>query len=66
MDTYIVRVYRQAPDNPRAIVGVVETVGEEVKTAFTNLDELWAIIKAERRKLSGSEKGEIGKQRRGD
>ena len=44
MDTHIIRIYRYEKDNPKRIVGTVETVGEEVKTAFTTYDELWKIL----------------------
>jgi hypothetical protein len=44
MNTYVIRVYRYAPANPRAIVGVVETIGIEGNRAFTNYDDLWKII----------------------
>jgi hypothetical protein len=44
MKSYIVRIYREKPDNPREIVGVVEEVGTEGKKAFTNVDELWEIV----------------------
>ncbi len=46
MDTYIVHIYRFQKDNPRGLVGIVESVegkGRE-KSAFTNLDELWEIL----------------------
>jgi hypothetical protein len=35
-------------DNPREFVGVVEEVGAEGKKAFTNVDELWEILKTGR------------------
>jgi hypothetical protein len=44
MENYIVRIYRREEDNPRILVGVVEEVGVEGKKAFTNLEELWAIL----------------------
>jgi hypothetical protein len=44
MDCYIVRIYREVPDNPRQFIGTVETVGKKGKQAFTNLDELWQIV----------------------
>jgi hypothetical protein len=68
LETHVVRIYRYERNNPRKLVGIVETIGEEseVKKAFTNLDELWAIINPSKGKPIGDEKGEIGKQRRGD
>jgi hypothetical protein len=47
-NSYIVRVYRLEKDNPRLLVGTVEKVGAQGKTAFTNLDELWEIMNAGR------------------
>ena len=48
MDCYIVRIYRQEAQRPREFVGVVEEVGAEGKSAFTNIDELWEILKPDR------------------
>jgi len=45
---YIVRVYRFEKDKPKSIVGTVEEVGIEGKSAFTNLDELWKILNCPR------------------
>jgi hypothetical protein len=42
--SHIVRVYRFDGKRRGGIVGVVETVGNDVKTAFTNVDELWHIL----------------------
>jgi len=44
MDSYLVRIYRQAENNPRMLVGVVEEVGANDKKAFHNLHELWDIL----------------------
>lgn len=49
METHVVRIYRYEKNNPKRLVGIVETIGEggegdEVKKAFTNLDELWQIL----------------------
>ncbi len=44
MNCYIVRIYREEPDNPRELVGIVEEVGKKGKKAFTNLHELWEIM----------------------
>jgi hypothetical protein len=51
-DTYIVRVYRYTPNNPRAIIGVVETIGNQGRQAFTNLDELWEILNEKKGKAA--------------
>jgi len=43
--SYIVRIYRHEKNNPRMFVGTVERVGEQGKSAFTNIDELWELMK---------------------
>ncbi len=53
MDSFIIRIYREEKNNPRNFVGTVEEIGAEEKKAFTNLDELWAI-------LNPAEKGKGG------
>ena len=44
MNSYLVRIYRRAENNPRMLVGVVEEVGANDKKAFHNLYELWDIL----------------------
>ena len=44
MDSYLVRIFRKADNNPRVLVGVVEEVGVMEKKAFGNLYELWDIF----------------------
>lgn len=44
MDSYIIRIYRNEKDMPRAIVGTAERVGDEGKKAFKSVDELWQIL----------------------
>jgi len=44
MDSYLVRIYRRADNNPRMLVGVVEEVGVKEKKAFHTLYELWDIL----------------------
>jgi hypothetical protein len=44
---YIVRIYRFEGTRHGDVVGLVETIGKEVKRAFTTVDELWRILKAE-------------------
>jgi hypothetical protein len=44
MDSYLVRIYRKAENNPRMLVGVVEEPGVKEKKAFHNLYELWDIL----------------------
>lgn len=44
MNSYLVRIYRKAEDNPRMLIGVVEEVGKKEKKAFHSLNELWDIL----------------------
>jgi hypothetical protein len=44
MDSFLVRIYRKAENNPRMLVGVVEEPGVKEKKAFHNLYELWDIL----------------------
>ena len=54
MESHVVRIYRCEDGPQRRLVGVVETPGAEHRRAFTNVDELWAILsdssKTEKRK----------------
>lgn len=56
MNSYIVRIYREEKDNPRNFVGTVEEAGGEEKKAFTNLDELWAILNPAGKRGKGDER----------
>ena len=60
MENYIVRIYRFQKDNPRQLVGIVESVEDEKreKRAFTQLDDLWQIL--------NSHGAEDGLQRHGE
>ena len=49
MNSYIVRIYRRAENNPHMLVGVVEEIGKVEKRAFNNLHELWNILNPERK-----------------
>ena len=49
MNSYLVRIYRRAENNPRMLIGVVEEIGKAEKRAFNNLDELWDILNPERK-----------------
>ena len=46
MESYIIRIYRGDHKHPRDLVGIVEEVGVKEKKAFTNLNELWDILKS--------------------
>jgi hypothetical protein len=58
MNSYLVRIYRKAEDNPRMLIGVVEEVGKAERKAFNTLYELWDILnqkkELKKRKLSGN------------
>ena len=45
MENYIVRIYKRKKDDPYAYIGVVEEGGMKGKQAFTNVEELWEILK---------------------
>ncbi len=49
VESYIVRIYRFQKDNPRNLVGIVESVEGEKrgKRAFTNFDDLWHILNSQ-------------------
>ena len=67
MDSYLVRIYRKAENNPRMLVGVVEEVGANDKKAFHNLYELWDILNPVKRaatrhkKIKGQKTPEVRK-----
>lgn len=44
MHSYVVRVYRIQEDHPQQLVGVVEVPERGLPLAFSNVDELWAIL----------------------
>jgi hypothetical protein len=46
MHSYVVRVYRVQEDHPQQLVGVIEQPGQILPLAFSNIDELWAILAA--------------------
>ncbi len=58
MHCYIVRVYREEPDAPQAVVGIVEDVERKASRSFAGIDELWDILKP------GSEEDHGGAARR--
>ena len=47
MDSYVVRIYRRDPENPRKSVGVVERAEGEGEQAFHSLDELMSILQSQ-------------------
>lgn len=46
MDSYIVRIYRRAENNPQGLVGIIEKVGTGRNTAFKSAEELWTFLNA--------------------
>lgn len=48
METYIVRIYRFEEENPRSLVGIVESVegGRRERRSFTGFEDLWEILNA--------------------
>ena len=45
MDSYVVRIYRRAGRRSRILIGTVEAPGTGRKTAFSNIEELWEILR---------------------
>ena len=52
IESYIVRIYRRRPGRGRLLIGVVEQVGRDRRTAFGSADELWRILTAARGRSS--------------
>jgi len=63
---YILRIYRFDPKNPNRLVGLAEEVGAEGKRAFTNLQELWDILRFPERKapVERGKRKEVNKKRK--
>jgi len=62
MDSYLVRIYRKAENNPRMLVGVVEEPGVKEKRAFHNLYELWDILNPVKRTATQARKNKNSKR----
>ena len=45
MDSYIVRIYRRGGKKSRILVGTVEVAWGEGKMAFSDIEELWEILR---------------------
>jgi hypothetical protein len=61
MNSYLVRIYRKAENNPRLLVGVIEEPGVKEKKAFHNLYELWDLLnlpQKKKRSNSGDGRGQ--------
>ena len=64
MNSYLVRIYRKAENNPRMLVGVVEEVGGNDKKAFHNLYELWDILNSVKKERTQSKRSSNSKRNR--
>ena len=51
MDSYVVRIYRSDGKKSRILIGTVEAAGTGKRIAFSNIEELWEILR--RRKGRG-------------
>ena len=45
MESYVVRIYRRDGKKSRILIGTVEAAGNERKMAFSNIEELWEILR---------------------
>ena len=45
MDSYLVRIYRRGGKRARILVGTIEVAGAEGKMAFSDIEELWEILR---------------------
>lgn len=48
MDSYVIRIYRRGGKKSRILVGTVEAAGTGRKLAFSDIEELWEILKSRR------------------
>jgi hypothetical protein len=46
MESYVVRIYRRAGRQSRILIGTVEAAGTGRKMAFSNIEELWEILRS--------------------
>jgi len=45
MDSYVVRIYRRDGKKPRILIGTVEAAGTDKRMGFSNIEELWEILR---------------------
>lgn len=45
MESYIVRIYRHAEEQPEGVSGLIEKVGEDQVQSFTSITELFAAFR---------------------
>jgi hypothetical protein len=48
MNSYVVRIYRSDGKKSRILIGTVEAAGTGRKLAFSNIEELWEILRRRR------------------
>jgi hypothetical protein len=51
LDCYIVRIYRKQENDPHALVGLLEEVGTQEKSAFSSIDELCELLAQGEKKI---------------
>ncbi|MEW6053050.1 MAG: hypothetical protein AB1552_04560 [Nitrospirota bacterium] len=56
MESYILRIYRRQGDNPMNFIGILEETGTEERKSFTNLNELWDILKSLKKRETGRQR----------
>jgi hypothetical protein len=45
MDSYVVRIYRRDGKKSRILIGTVEAAGTDMRMGFSNIEELWEILR---------------------
>ena len=45
MDSYVVRIYRRDGKKSRILIGTVEAAGTDKRMGFSNIEELWEILR---------------------
>ena len=45
MDCYVVRIYRRDGKKSRILIGTVEAAGTDMRMGFSNIEELWEILR---------------------
>ena len=48
MDSYVVRIYRRDGKKSRILIGTVEAAGTDKRIGFSNIEELWEILRHRR------------------
>ena len=45
MESYVVRIYRRDGKKPGILIGTVEAAGTDKRMGFSNIEELWEILR---------------------